>query len=173
MQLVPAGDMAAVREKYIEVIEHTKDMNIHTRWVYGQHPSDEMIRSYIDGREMYLFMDGQRIAGMTAMTLYQSEEYHGIAWSQNLRDDEVASLHLLAVTPEYQGKGVSGRMMEQIKLLAKEKGMKAIRLDTLSSNIPAQHMYEKLGFAYRGKQRLFTANVGWTDFYLFELILEG
>ena len=38
MQLVLAGDFAVVREKYIEVIEHTRDMNIHARWIYGQHP---------------------------------------------------------------------------------------------------------------------------------------
>ena len=34
MQLVLANDLAAVREKYIEVIEHTKDMNMHARCMY-------------------------------------------------------------------------------------------------------------------------------------------
>ena len=34
MQLVVADNLAAVREKYIEVIEHTKDMNIHARRMY-------------------------------------------------------------------------------------------------------------------------------------------
>ena len=58
MQLVLAGDLAVIREKYIEVIEHTKNMNIHARWIYGQHPTDAMIQSYIDRQEMYLFMDG-------------------------------------------------------------------------------------------------------------------
>ena len=36
--------------------------------------------------------------------------------------------------------------MAEIISLEMEKGKKAIRLDTLASNIPAQHMYEKLGF---------------------------
>ena len=58
MQLVLANDLAAVREKYIEVIEHTKDMNMHARWIYGKHPTAAMIQSYIDRQEMYLFMDG-------------------------------------------------------------------------------------------------------------------
>ena len=44
MQLVLASDLAVVREKYIEVITHTKDMNIHARWIYGQHPTDAMIQ---------------------------------------------------------------------------------------------------------------------------------
>ena len=169
MQLVLAGDFALVREKYIEVIEHTKNMNIHARWIYGQHPTDAMIQSYIDGQEMYLFMDGQNVAGMTAITMYQGKDYHEILWSQNLKDDEVASLHILTVTPEYQGKGMSKRMMAEIISLAMKKGKKAIRLDALASNIPAQHMYEKLGFVYRGKRNLYAENTGWTDFLYYEL----
>ena len=173
MQLALACNLAVVREKYIEVIEHTKDMNVHARWIYGQHPTDAMIQSYIDGQEMYLFMDGQNVAGMTAITMYQGEDYHAVIWSQNLKDDEVASLHIFTVTPEYQGKGVSKRMMAEIISLAMEKGKKAIRLDTLASNIPAQHMYEKLGFKYCGQQTLFAENTGWTDFLYYELELEG
>ena len=69
MQLVLAEDFAMVRKKYIEVIEYTKDMNIHARWIYGQHPTDAMIQSYIDRQEMYLFIDGQNVAGMTAITM--------------------------------------------------------------------------------------------------------
>ena len=122
---------------------------------------------------MYLFMDGQNVAGMTGLTMYQGEEYHGVIWSQRLKDDEVASLHILAVAPEYQGKGVSKRMMEAIISLAMEKGKKAIRLDTLASNIPARHMYKKVGFEYRGKQNLYAENTGWTDFLYYELPLKG
>ena len=172
MQLVLAGDFSMVREKYIEVIEHTKDMNIHARWIYGQHPTDAMIQSYIDGQEMYLFMDGQNVVGMAAMTMYQDEDYHEIIWSQNLKDDEVASLHILAVIPEYQGKGVSKRMMTEIISLVKKNGKKALRLDALASNTPARRLYEKLGFEYRGKQNLFAENTGWTDFLYYELPLS-
>ena len=171
MQLILAGDFAMAREKYIEVINHTRDMNIHARWVYGQHPTDTMIQAYIDRREMYLFMDEQNVAGMIAVTMYQGEDYHEIPWSQNLKDDEVASLHILAVTPEYQGKGISKTMLEEIISLVREKGKKALRLDVLASNTPAQRMYERLGFCYRGKQNLYAENTGWTDFLYYELPL--
>ncbi|MGN0482340.1 MAG: GNAT family N-acetyltransferase [Lachnospiraceae bacterium] len=68
------------------------------------------------------------------------------------------------VLPEYQGKGISKRMMAESISLAMGKGKKAIRLDALASNIRAQQMYKKLGFAYRGKQNLYAENTGWTDF---------
>ena len=172
MQLVLAGDYAMVREKYIEVIAHTKNMNIHARWIYGKHPTDAMIKSYMDRQEMYLYMDGQNVAGMAAITMYQGEDYHEIIWSQNLKDDEVASLHILTVVPEYQGKGVSKRMMTEIISMVKKNGKKALRLDALASNTPARRLYEKLGFEYRGKQNLFAENTGWTDFFYYELPLR-
>ena len=53
MQLVLADDFAMVRENYRKVIEHTKNMNIHARWIYGKHPTDVMIQSYIDRQGEY------------------------------------------------------------------------------------------------------------------------
>ena len=173
MELVLADEFAMVREKYIKVIEHTKDMDMYARWIYGKHPTEAMLQSYIDRQEMYLYMNGQNVAGMVAITMYQGADYHEIVWGKNLKDNEVASLHILAVDPEYQGKGVSERMMREIISLAKKSERKAIRLDALATNIPAQRLYEKLGFVYRGKQTLFAENTGWTDFLYYELPLEN
>lgn len=52
MQLILTEDFALVREKYREVIKHTKDMDIHARWIYGKHPTDAMLKDYIDRQEM-------------------------------------------------------------------------------------------------------------------------
>ena len=171
LELVKANNLATVREKYIEVIEQTKGMDINARWVYGQHPTDALIQSYIDREEMYLYMDGENIAGIVAIPMYQGEDYRDITWGNELRDDGVATLHILTVTPEYQGKGIPKSMMSDIISLARQNGKKAVRLDTLASNLPAQHMYTKLGFTYRGKQTLYAENIGWTDFLYYEFVL--
>ena len=104
-----------------------------------------------------------------AVTMYQGEDYHAIEWSQQVSDDKVAVLHILASNPDYQKKGIGSEMVRKAINLAKEKGMQAIRLDALASNTPAHKMYERLGFEYRGKQHLYAENTGWTDFYFFEL----
>ena len=104
-----------------------------------------------------------------AVTMYQSEDYHAIDWSQQVADDEVAVIHILAVSPDYQGKGIGSEMIREAIRMAKSKGMQAIRLDALASNTPAHKIYERLGFEYRGQQHLYAENTGWTDFYFFEL----
>lgn len=62
-------------------------------------------------------------------------------------------------------------MIEETIKLAKTQGKKAVRLDALASNIPAQHMYQKNGFMYRGIRNQYAKNTGWTDFYFYEYIL--
>ena len=172
LHLIPASDFELVRSKYIEVIEHTPGIDRYARWSYGKHPSDELLKTYMDNGEMYLLSDGANIAGMTAVVTSQGQEYEAIPWTVSLSSDQVATLHLLAVCPDYQGNALGRYMLDEAADLAVKNGRKALRLDTLQSNLPAQHMYEKSGFSYRGKQHLYAENTGWTDFYYYEKILK-
>lgn len=126
-------------------------------------------KAYIEEENLYLYREENVILGAMAVTMYQEEDYHAIEWSKQVADNEMAVIHILAVSPDCQGKGIGSEMVREAINLAKEKGMQAIRLDALASNIPAHRMYERLGFEYRGKQHLYAENTGRTDFYFFEL----
>lgn len=168
MNLVQANDLETVRARYISVIENTTDIEKHARWAYGRHPTDEGLRSYIENGEMYLLMDQDNIAGMVVIVMHQESDYEAVSWSEMLENDQVATLHLLAVCPEYRGRSLGLTILRLANELAKEKGKKAMRLDVLASNLPARRMYEKAGFSYRGKQHWYAENTGWTDFLLYE-----
>ena len=154
---------------YDDVTEHTPNIAVYARWSKRKHPTLEGIKAYIEEGSMYLYKEEKVIVGAVAVTMYQGEDYHAIEWSQQVADDKAAVIHILAVSPDYQGKGIGSEMVREAINLAKEKGMQAIRLDALASNTPAHRMYERLGFEYRGKQHLYAENTAWTDFYFFEL----
>ena len=118
---------------------------------------------------MYLYKEDGNIIGAMAVTMYQGEDYHAIDWTEQVVDDKVAVIHILAISPDTQGKGIGSTMIREAIRLAQNKGMQAIRLDALASNTPAHKLYERLSFEYRGKQHLYAENTGWTDFYFFEL----
>ena len=170
MQLIQAtsADFAAIQTFYAHVVSHTLDMPTYGRWKQGLYPTEEDFNMYIQGNNMYLYKEGETIVGAMAVTMFQGEDYHAIAWSQELPDDEVAVIHILAVNPDYHGRGIGAQLVSEAICLAKANGMKAIRLDALASNLPAHKLYERLGFVYRGKQHLYAANTGWTDFFFFE-----
>ena len=103
-----------------------------------------------------------------AVTMRQGEDYHAIEWSQQVEDNEAAVIHILAVSPDHQGKGIGSEMIREAISLAHANGMKAVRLDALASNKPAHKIYKSLDFEYRGQQHQYAGNTGWTDFYFFE-----
>ena len=173
MKLVQAYDPERVKACYINVIENTPEIGKYARWVYGKHPTDEGLGSYIENGEMYLLTDQDAIAGMVAIVMHQGPEYEAVCWSEELENDQVATLHLLAVCPEYRGRDLGMTILKLAIELAKEKGKKSMRLDVLASNLPAQRMYEKAGFVYRGKQHWYAENTGWTDFLLYEKLLSS
>ncbi len=168
MELVPAYDFETVKSRYIDVIDHTAGIKQYAGWEYGKHPTEQGLRSYIENGEMYLLLVQGDIAGMVVVVMSQGQEYEAVSWAEKLENHEVATLHLLAVCPEYQGRSLGSVILDLVGELAKRHGKKALRLDVMESNLPAQRMYEKAGFVYRGKQHWYAENTGWTDFLLYE-----
>lgn len=163
-------DFQRITRFYRAVISHTNDMDVYARWVYGKHPTDEMIQQYIQAGAIYYSEKDGGILSAVAVTP-QAEDYHDSAWSVPLGDDEVCVVHLLCVAPEWQGQGVARMTMQQIMVLSREMGKKAVRLDALACNTPAHRLYESLGFQKRDQRRWYADNVGWAEFILYELIL--
>ena len=170
MRIEPATqkDLDSLITFYDDVMEHTPEIAIYARWQKGKHPTVEGIKTYVDEGSMFLYKESGAIVGAMAVTMYQGEDYHAIKWSQNIPDNEVAVIHILAVSPDKQGAGIGSEMICEPIRLAQSKGRKSVRLDALASNTPAHRIYERLGFEYRGKQHLYAENTGWTDFYFFE-----
>ncbi len=171
MLLARSDDLPALRQKYIEVIAKTPDLYRHARWEYGKHPYDALLQGYMDRGEMLVLTDGREIAGMMALTMYQAADYHGIPWASGLPDGAVAVIHILAVCPDYAGLGVGRRLVREAVTLARANGKKAVRLDVLESNTPAQRLYESEGFTRRGKENRYAENTGWTDFLFYDYML--
>jgi len=171
MKLQPAtlDELESVLSFYDYVTEHTPDIATYAQWHKGKHPTAGGIKAYIQEGSMYLYKkDG--LAGAVALTMYQEAYYHSVDWSIQVPDDEVAVIHLLAVSPDRQGEGIGAEMVREAVRIAREKGMKAVRLDATASNTPVHRLYERLGFTCRGRQRLHAENTGWIDFCFFEYI---
>lgn len=163
-------DFPRVSQFYRDVIDHTEHMQRYARWVYGQHPTSEMLFRYIQNGVLYYSEKDGDILSAVAVTS-QGKEYHGAAWSLPLRDDEVSVIHLLCVAPKLQKQGVARMTMGLVLEMSREMNRKAVRLDALACNTPAHQLYELLGFQKRDQRQWFADNVGWADFFLYELVL--
>ena len=62
-------------------------------------------------------------------------------------------------------------MVNEAIRIAENCGMRAVRLDVLESNKPAENLYLGCGFEYRGTSRMYYENTGLKNFKMFEKIL--
>lgn len=165
-------DIEKIEEYYKYVVDNTENMDKYGRWIYGQHPTNDMIEGYIKNKCMYFAEEDGMIIAAVAVTLFQDEDYHPVQWNVDAKDDEVAVIHILCINPKKQGCGLAKSIVNEIIALAKTKHMKAVRLDALCCNTPAHKLYEGLGFVRCGIQNWYASNTGYIDFYLYELVLD-
>lgn len=58
----------------------------------------------------------------------------------------------VAVHPEYRRKGIAEALVNALVGSLKEQGSRCLTLEVRASNLPAQKLYEKLGFTLIGKR---------------------
>ncbi len=165
------NESTVIHDLYQYIIRKTPHVDKYSQWKWNLHPTEKMINQYIKNGEMYLYTDNESIAGVTALTMYQGDDYDNVSWNITCRNDEVMVVHIFAIAPEYQGKGISGQVIDKIIEVARAFQRKVVRLDSVASNTPAQKLYQSKGFKYCGKQNLHTDNIGYTDFYYYEYAL--
>lgn len=112
MNLIKAtvNDFDRLTQFYRDAILNTEKMNIYAKWIYGKHPTDEMILRYIEEGAMYFCEKDGFIVSAVAVTPCQSDDYHNIDWKIHLSDDEAAVVHILCVNPKLQKQGVAKRL---------------------------------------------------------------
>ena len=77
----------------------------------------------------------------------------------------------MGIAARWQGRGLAKKMVAHAIDDGRKKGLKAIRLDALPTNIPAHRLYLSMGFTYVGTIQIYYEDTGLTDFYLFELCI--
>ncbi len=79
---------------------------------------------------------------------------------------------MLGVHGDFAGRGLAKEMMRFALELAKTAGMKAVRLDVLRGNVPAEKLYEGEGFTYVDTIKLFYEDTGRVDFKMYEYVIS-
>ncbi len=121
-------------------------------WQMDCYPCMEDIKNHISNRDMYIALYDSTIVGAMAVVNY----------------DDYASLHLLAVHPDYRRKHLSDDMMKKLFQIAEERKNHKIVLDVIQGNLPAEKLYQKVGFKLTGEREEFIARIGSVCFNTYE-----
>lgn len=164
-------DDIPVRDFYYGLIDAMRDAEYKPGWEKDVYPSQEFLMKSIENHELYIGKTEERIIAAMVVNHEYNDGYKTVRWSVDAEDSELFVIHALGVHPGYAGKGIAKQLVRKAIELARENGIRTIRLDVLGGNIPAERVYTGMGFVYRDTLKMFYEDTGWTDFKLFEYIV--
>ncbi len=119
--------MLVYTEKKKFTREQVQQLFLSVDWISGKYP-ERLYKALMNSSTVLTVWDDERLVGLTRV----------------LDDTEMlAQIHYVLVHPDYQGKGIAGRMIEHIK----EKYKDFLYIEGMpedKSNVP---FYEKHGFS--------------------------
>ena len=160
-----------VREFYFAVIDGIGDAGDSVGWKKDIYPAPEFLADSIRKGELYTVLEEDQIVGAMVFNHEYNEGYRNFQWRTEADDSEIMVIHALGVHPNYAGKGYAKAMVQRAIDLARANGMKAIRLDVLEGNIPAENLYIGFGFQYMATLKMYYEDTGWTNFKLYEYVI--
>jgi ribosomal protein S18 acetylase RimI-like enzyme len=112
------------------------------------YPNDGVFNKDIENGYLWVAVIGDSIAGVAAITTDQEPEYAEVGWDIH---EPAIVVHRLAVDPDFRGAGVASTLMRKAEGIAAERGIKALRVDTNTSNQAIQKLLPKLGYVMAGE----------------------
>lgn len=160
-----------VKAFYWQLIEQMDSALYKPGWKKGIYPTDEFLMDSIRNKELYVLLSESNHMASMILNNKCTDGYEKIHWNITATPQEINVVHALGVLPDYQGQGIAKLMVQEAIRTAKENGQKAVRLDVLSTNIPAQKLYSDMGFNYMDTIQLFYEDTGSTNYLLYEYTL--
>ncbi|MGL9728356.1 GNAT family N-acetyltransferase [Enterococcus sp. DIV0756] len=119
------------------------------QWQNGHEPHAAVIREDIKKKASYVLTLNGEIVGTVALIAEKDPIYEAIdgKWQGN---GPYVSLHHVAVSQNYRGKGLGKTLLTSAIQQAQLLGLEDIRIDTYPANQPMLTLINKLGFVYCG-----------------------
>ena len=140
-------------------------------WKKGIYPSDEDLRDALREQTLFVGTEDEEIVAAMVMNHACVEDYAMANWQADASPEEVTVLHLLGIHPSHRGKGLAKELVTWAITDAKNRGQKAVRLDVLTGNLPAERLYPSLGFRWIGSFDMYYPDTGRTKYELYEYVL--
>lgn len=164
-------DIDEIVKHYKTVINQIENYKYSPEWKFGIHPTKEQIVNSIKSQELLIGKLDSKVVASLVLDKNPLEANDKIKWSQNLKDDEVGFIHLVAVNQDHKGQGFAKQLLNHAFELAKDNSIKSIRLSLNVKNLIVEKLYLKTGFKCMGTEEVFIEKRGNITFNLYEKLL--
>ena len=148
IRLATSADISAIMQLIGEIVPVMHAAG-NFQWD-ATYPNTKVFENDITLGQLWVADEEGNIAGIIAITTDNEPEYAAI-WDLN---EEAIVIHRLAVSPHYRGRGIAAQLMLQAEVVAGNRGLKTIHVDTNSANAATRKLFPKLGYVYAGEIKL-------------------
>lgn len=135
-------------------------------------PSREMIEEAVVSQGLFIGEEDSRIVIACIVNHSCAREYSMAKWNRVLEAEDFWVLHALRVLPEYERRGYARQMLQHLGIAARERHLKAIRLDVLEG-YSVEKLYLSSGYKYVDTIEILYEDIGSLQrFRLFENIIQ-
>jgi ribosomal protein S18 acetylase RimI-like enzyme len=115
------------------------------------YPNSEVFSRDIEKEQLWVAEIDGSLAGVAAITEDQEPEYARVGWDIT---EPAIVVHRVAVDPAFRGRGIAEALMQQAEIVAKERSITVLRVDTNTQNAATQKLFPKLGYTLSGETEL-------------------
>ena len=162
-------DLRAIGDIYGRIHDHEEAGLLSTGWIRGVYPTSDTARAALDRGDLYVLVETdpaeagaagageagadppETIVAAGVINQVQLPEYGEADWQEAADEDEILVLHTLTVDPLQAGHGYGRSFVASYEDLARDQGMRALRMDTNVLNQRARALYRKLGYREVGQ----------------------
>ncbi len=171
LRIASVDEFEKIRVFYHYITDWLDTVPYGPGWKKDIYPSPEELTDALNKQQLWVYETNCEYAGAMIINSDSNDGYSQVNWNVDAHDNEITLIHALGVKPEYQGRGIASEMVQHAINLAKSQRHKALRLDVLEGNLPAEKLYPKHGFVYVETVEMFYEDTGLANYELFELPL--
>ena len=166
-----AQDIDSIERLYSAVLAHLNATDNTTGWNH-EYPTRTDAETALSEGTLYVAFLGERLAGTVIINQKPAPEYFGKPWRVDCVWSETLIVHTLATHPDFHRQGIAAALLRHAEKLARERGYRAIRLDSYRENTSAFTLYEKLGYEFVGMVdlNLQIYDLDWFRMYELEIV---
>lgn len=164
IRLATLNDIDAIMQLIAQVVP-VMNASGNFQWD-STYPNAEVFRNDIAQEQLWVAEVDGMVGGIAAITTDQEDEYRHAG--MDITQTAIVT-HRLAVGLDYRGMHIAEALLKQAEVVARNRGIDILRIDTNSNNKATRKLFPKLGSEFTGETGFkFRPNL---RFYCYEKVL--
>ena len=139
-------DIKTVASIYEDIITLEEAGKYTTCWVRGVYPTEKTALNALSEGTLYVMEEDGIVVGSAIINQKSADGYDRAAWKVSATMEETLVIHTLSISPKATHKGYGEAFIRFYEDMGKERGLKALRLDTNEKNTKSRPFYKSLGY---------------------------